>query len=489
MKINKVLFIAPPAVTLKSGRDINPLPPAGLGYLAAVLKGMGIEPRILDCLIQGWETEKEVNDLCIRVGLPESKIEQYIRDFAPDLVGISCQFSRQYKIYHELFGLVKRAKKECITVGGGAHATVCPQEVLQDPHCDYLLQGEAEESFKDLLIKLSLNRDVSDVDGLGWKNGEKLEINNKRKWIEDLDSIPYPAYDIMEIERYFGLEASHGLRHKERFCPVITSRGCPARCTFCSALRVWGDRYRARSVENVLGEMKLLKERYSVEELMFEDDNVTANPKRAKELFSGMKREKFNFVWDTPNGVGAWGMDEEMIDLMKGSGCIKLNFPVESGSQNILNTVIRKPLNLEKVKSLINYCRKIGLDYGMFLIIGLPGETKADIWQTFRFAASCKVYKPHFSVATPYPGTHLFEQCKNDSLFAREFSFDDLFIRSYLIKTKDWDGKDLRRMLKKGSIYLQINKLLFDPFGFAGLAMNKVKRVVKKRFSPKRKRP
>lgn len=480
MKIRKVLFIVPPAITLKSGRDISPLPPMGLGYLAAVLRGIDIEVKILDCLIQGWETEAEEGEAFIRVGLTDKEIEDRIKEFNPDLVGVSCQFSRQYKIYHRMFTIIKDAKKECITVGGGAHVTVCPREILEDPGCDFILLGEAEASFKDLIIRLEQGLDLSSVDGLGWKKNGKIYLNNKSQWINDLDSIPFPAYDVMELDRYFGLEATHGLRHRKRFCPIITSRGCTARCTFCSALMVWGNKYRVRSVENVLAEMRILKDKYGIQELMFEDDNVTANAPRAKELFLKMAEERFDFVWDTPNGVGVWGMDEEMLDLIKESGCIKLNFPVESGSQKVLDTVIKKPLKLNKVKALIEYCRKIKLDYGMFLIIGLPGETKKDIWQTFKFAASCKVFKPHFSIATPYPGTLLFEQCKNDVLFSREFSLDDLFIRSYLIKTREWDGEDLKRLLKRGSFYLMVSKLIYDPFGFAHLALRKVRRTVKK---------
>ena len=110
-----------------------------------------------------------------------------------------------------------------------------------------------------------------------------------------------------------------------------------------------------RSVENVIEEMRLLKDQYGIEEVMFEDDNVTADAKRAKLLFSRMIEESLDFVWDTPNGVGVWSMDEEMIDLMKKSGCIKLNFPVESGSQRVLKEIIKKPLNLEKVKRLLKY--------------------------------------------------------------------------------------------------------------------------------------
>jgi len=456
--IKKVLLIAPPAFTFKSQRDVNPLPPMGLGYLASVVEKMGIEVEILDSLMLGWDNEEEVNENIVRVGLSDSDIQEKILEYNPDLIGINCQFSRQYKIYHHIFSLVKKVKANCITVAGGAHTTVCPEEVLKDPCCDFLLISEAENSFNELLCKLIQEKDITSIDGLGWKSNGNIFINKKEKWITDLDSIPFPAYHIMKLDKYFGLKASHGIRHKNRFSPIITSRGCPAKCTFCSAHKAWGNRYRLRSVDNVLKEMRLLKEQYGIEEIMFEDDNVTANPKRATELFSRMIEEGFDFIWDTPNGVGAWSIDEEMLDLMKKSGCIKLNFPVESGSQYVLNNIIRKPLKLSKIKKLTSYCKKIDLDYGMFLVIGMPGEKIEDMWQSFHFAAECGCYTPHISVATPYPGTELHDVCIKNGYIDPDFNFGDLFIRSFCITTEDWNGDDLKRMLKRGRRYLLKSK-------------------------------
>ncbi len=446
--------MVPPAFTFKSHRDINPLPPMGLGYLAAIIEKMGIEIKILDSLMLGWGHEEEVNKDIVRVGLSDSEIQEKISEYNPNVIGINCQFSRQHKIYPHIFSLIKKTKANCITVAGGAHATACHEEVLRDPCCDFLLLGEAEASFKDLLCKLIQEKDISSVDGLGWKSNGNIFINNKEKWISDLDSIPFPAYHLMKLDRYFGLEASHGTRHKNRYSPVITSRGCPAKCTFCSTHKVWGNRYRLRSIDNVLEEMRLLKNRYGVEEIMFEDDNVTANPQRATELFSRMIEEEFDFIWDTPNGVGAWSLTENILDLIKQSGCIKLNFPVESGAQHVLDNIIRKPLKLSKIKKLTEYCKKIKLDYGMFLVIGMPGEKIEDIWQSFHFAAECGCYTPHISVATPYPGTELYDSCVKNGYIDSEFNFDDLFIRSFCITTDDWNGEDLKRALKNGRKYL-----------------------------------
>ncbi len=366
-------------------------------------------------------------------------------------------------MYHSILSLIKKARPGCITVAGGAHVTVCPREILDDSNCDFILMGEAEESFKEFLMCMDEKRSFGSVDGLGWKENGKTHINEKKKWIRDLDALPLPAYDIMGIAKYFGLQSSHGLRHRARCMPVITSRGCPAKCTFCSAHRVWGNNYRFRSVDNVLDEMKVLKDRYGIEELMFEDDNVTANPKRAKELFSRMHDEALGFVWDTPNGIGVWSMDEEMIDLMKRSGCIKLNFPVESGSQRVLDNVIKKPIKLQKVKQLIMHCKKIGLDHNIFLVIGMPGEAIKDIRASFRFAAECGCFEPHISVATPYPGTPLFEECAQNKLFAREFRLEDLFTKSFMISTPDWSESKLEKSLSDGLVCLKIKSLLADP--------------------------
>lgn len=463
MKINKVLLMMPPSFTSKENRDTNPLPPIGLGYLASVAEGMGIEVKILDCLMLGWDKEEEINSLLVRVGMSDNEIEEYIEKYNPDLVGINCQFSRQYRMYHEMFSLVKKINPDCITVGGGAHATVCPEEVLNDSNCDYILMGEAENSFKDLLIAFIKNSDLSLIDGLGWKQNGKLLINKKTKWVTDLDSIRFPAYHLMELDRYFGLYASHGLRHRARYSPIVTSRGCPAKCTFCSAYKVWGKAYRVRSVDNVIEEMRLLHDKYGIEELMFEDDNVTANPQRAKQLFTRMTEERFNFVWDTPNGVGIWSINEDIVDLMKESGCIKLNFPIESGSEYVLHNIIKKPLKLGKVRRLTNYCKKINLEYGMFLVIGMPGETIKDMWTSFRFAGDCGCYDPHISVATPYPGTKLFDECKKNGYFSREFTLDDLFIRSYLITTTKWGENDLKKTLHRGIMYLKFRETLNNP--------------------------
>ena len=152
-RINKVLLLSPPAYTIKSSRDINPLPPIGIGLLAAVLEKNNYQVKILDCLVRGWNQEEETlaNKDIVRVGLSNDQIKKYIQEYQPDVVGVSCMFSVQHKIYPKIFAAIKSANPNIITVAGGSHVTVCSKEVLEDSNCDYIIAGEGEESFLDFL--------------------------------------------------------------------------------------------------------------------------------------------------------------------------------------------------------------------------------------------------------------------------------------------------------------------------------------------------
>jgi anaerobic magnesium-protoporphyrin IX monomethyl ester cyclase len=466
LKVKKVLLLFPPAYTIKSARDINPLPPIGIGMLASILEKNNYQVGILDCLVRGWDQEEETqaNKDIVRVGMTDDQIEEYIKEFKPDVVGVSCMFSVQHKVYPQIFAAIKSANANIITVAGGAHVTVCSKEVLEDPNCDYVITGESEESLVDFLEVLQGRKTFESVDGLGWvKENSDYVINPKVKWIEDLDSLPFPAYHLIGLEQYFGLESSHGIRHEKEYAPIVTSRGCPAKCTFCSANKMFGYKFRTRSAQNVLDELWFLKKTYGIKEIMFEDDNVTASRKHCTELFQKMIDQKIDLRWDTPNGVGMWTLTDDIIDLMKEAGCVKINFPIESGDQEILKNVIKKPLDLKRTKNLFKRCQDIGLDYGTFLVVGMPGEKIEDIWTSFKFCAEVGSYSPHVSVATPYPGTELYEQCKENDYFSRDYALDGLFISSFMLKTPDWSEADLRKVLLQGKLYLKFRQVMARP--------------------------
>ena len=175
-----------------------------------------------------------------------------------------------------------------------------------------------------------------------------------------------------------------------------------------------------------------------------------------------MIENRLNLSWVAPNGIAIWELDEEMIDLMKASGCLEICFPVESGDQDVLDRIIKKPVNLSHVERLINYSHRIGLDVGMFLVVGLPGEKVKQIRNSFAFARKRKVY-PFVSIATPYPGSELYDICIKKGYLRQDFSLDNLTCSNYHIQTEDWDIKRLRSIVRMEKAILRIQYYLNNP--------------------------
>jgi magnesium-protoporphyrin IX monomethyl ester (oxidative) cyclase len=465
-KVRRCTLFIPPAITNRESIDINPLPPLGLGYIAAILERMGVKVKIVDCLVEGWEKRKDLGNGLVRIGISDEDIRGIISEFKPDMVGVNNQFSKQHKNARSVYRIAKSVDKGIITVAGGAHPTVMPRYELSNKDLDFVVLGEGENTIERLVNAAGSMARIRKIDGLGYKDRGKIVISPKTTYIKDLDTIPFPARHLMNMEKYFGLKASHGERRHKRFSPIVTSRGCPAKCTFCSASKVWGRRYRFRSAENVLKEMRELKRKYGIEELMIEDDNFTAHPARAEKICDVMIKEKMDFKWDTPNGVGAWTLNPTLIRKMKDAGCYKINIAVESGNQRVLRDVIKKPLLLPKVKEVVGECKKIGLECGTFFILGMPGSTLDEMWDNYRFAKEIRVFHPFFSVATPYPGSELFDTCKENAYIPEDFKLDDLYIRSFMIKTGEWNGSQLRSLMLKGWLYLKFFQAIYEPVPF-----------------------
>lgn len=465
-KVSKVLLFIPPAITFSDDIDINPLPPLGLAYLGAVLEKNGIKVKIVDCLAEGWDNRVKLSDNIIRIGLSFEQIGKIINDFNPDIVGVNNLFTKQRNNAHKIYALAKKIDKNIITVAGGAHPSVMPELALSDTNLDYAVIGEGEESLIDLINVIEGKGDIHLFDGIGYKNGGGIRVIPKTKFIDNLDSLPFPARHLLNMERYYGLKTSHGERICRRFSPVISSRGCPAQCTFCSAHNVWGRKFRGRSAENVVAELKHLKEDYGIEEILFEDDNLTLDTVRAERIFDGMIKERLNLKWDTPNGIAVWTLSERLIDKMKESGCYCLNFAIESGNQKVLSEIIRKPLNLDKVKPLVKYARKRGIKTGIYLVLGMPGETQEQIWDSFRLAEELGIFSPFISIATPYPGSELYELCRKKQYLPDDFNLDDLYIKSFSISTQDMGGQKLKKIVSQGHRYLLFASLRKAPLFF-----------------------
>jgi len=459
-RLERILLIQPPVTSYQLG-DFTPNMPLGLAYIAAVLEKNGYQVKILDALIEGWQNIRELPSGKFQIGLTSEQIKEEIKNFMPNVVGISSMFTSQWHNVASIAQLVKELNKDIPVVVGGAHPTAVPDQALDHKSVDFAVVGEGEVTFLELLKRIENSSDLASLKGLAFKRGGGKIINYRDEFIKDLDTIPFPARHLLPLEKYFSTGLSHGgLRKRRRFSPIVTSRGCPARCIFCSAYKMWGRHFRARSPENVIAEIKYIKDSLGIEEMSIEDDNFTYDKERASKICDLMVQENLDIAWDTPNGIALYSIDEELIKKMKESGCYRLSFAIESGNQEFLNKVIKKPLKLEFVPQLINYARRLGIEISVFFIVGIPGETEKTIRDSFRFSRKIGVFRPFISIATPYPGTQMLDLCEENGYLVEGFDQANLTIKQYNIQTPALPINKLKKILGEENFKLH----LYDSF-------------------------
>ncbi len=438
----RVLLIQPP-FTVESDCFIGVMAPLGLAYLAAVLeREPGCVVTIIDALAEGFATRQEEHGR-IRHGLAETEILQRIAAADPDLIGISMCFSNQAADGYALAAAIRRARPAVKLVVGGAHATALPEETLRCSGAEYAVLGEGEMTLRELVRYLRGER--ADLPaGLAWRDGAAVRIARRGAYVEHPGELPHPARHLLDMERYFAINRPHGPQTTTRVANMITSRGCPGACVFCAIHGIWGKRYRARPVADVLAEIRELVVRYGIEEIQFEDDNLTLDRARAAELFRGLIREFPGLRWGAPNGVAVWALDDELLTLMAQSGCHFVTLAVESGSQRVLNEVICKPLKLAGVQRCAQRLRALGVRVDAMFVIGLPGETKAEIEETIRYALALGLDDVSFFIATPYPGTELYERCRANGWLTPDYDLAQLQVHKRgFIQTPDFTPSEI----------------------------------------------
>lgn len=461
----KILLIQSPFTVLRTETK-KCHPPLGLAYLAAVLKE-NHEVLILDALAEGYEREEVIDKKYLRYGLPFEEIKKKIAGFRPDVVGISCLFSAQSDNVHKMCGIIKEIDKRIVTILGGAHPSALPEEVLKDNNVDFAVIGEGEIILKRLLECVEAKKDIQRIEGIGFRYNGCIKINQRKEYQEDLDRVPFPYWDIFPLEKYFRVNNPHGSPAKRvPFIPIITSRGCPFECIFCSIHNLWGKNYRTRSVGNVLSELDYLVNKFGIKEILFEDDNLTLNKERAKEIFQGIVDRRLDIAWSVPNGVAVQTLDDEMLGLMKRSGCYSISIGVESGDEYVLKNIIKKPIMLSMVKSVVTTARKLGLETTAFFVVGLPGETCAQLKNTLHFAEDLEADNVNFFFATPLPGTRLLDLCKEKGLIHGKLDYARLKSDYPSFATDSFSVADLIYIVSGARIKLYLLFLLRNPKKF-----------------------
>ena len=453
---NKVLFINPPLSYDSRVRHTNHQFPLGFLYMASVLEKNNFVVKILDCPLY-YKLRKKVDDKTIKFGLFPNRIEKIVTDFKPDIVGVSCSFSMFELDSFEIINLVKKIDKNIITLVGGAHSSSNPEFVLRNKNIDLAVIGEGELTCLEIAQAVRDKKDLSNIRGTALILNNKLKINPSREPIHNLDDFE-PAWHLVDFKEYFKHPDNYSVLIRAPSVNIITSRGCPGNCVFCSVQTVWGRKWRAISAKKVVEQIEYLVKKYKLKHFRINDDNLTLDKKRVMEICNEIIKRKLNIRWDTPGGVAFWTLDKKVLTAMKKSGYYRITFGIESGSKNT-QQYIGKNIELKKVDRIIDYCHELGLWVASFFIIGFPFETKDDIKDTMNYIANSKINFPFLFVAQPYPGTKMYEDFKNSG-FLKHGLIGTSHAFSTKYNTKYFTPKQLNSFRKKTYIKFYLTKML-----------------------------
>jgi len=412
--------------------------PIGLAYIAPIAERKGHYTEILDLAL---ESE------------PEEILREKLEERKWDLAGFGCM-TAEWDAAAASARLVKAYDPSIKTVFGGQHPTIQPEGVLSNEFADLVCIGEGEATFGELLDRLSTGAALGGLEGLAYKDQGKVIQTPSRRPIEDVDSIPFPAYNLLDIDRYVEAESARTTPKFERAIQIFTSRGCPWRCTYCHDL--FGKKFHPRSPENVLAEMKMLYEDYRIQEFMIEDDIFNFDMDRAKRICDLIVESKMKVALQFGNGVRLERLDEELIQKLAAAGTHHMCIAIESASPRI-QKLMRKNLKLHQVKDVVRWSRKNGIETLGFFMIGFPTESIEEIKMTIRFACETELDEALFSIVVPYAGTEMSRQIMDEQLY-------DPTDQSSLvpqIRTSEFDIKTLKKLQRTAYVKFFLTRFRF----------------------------
>lgn len=450
----KVLLINPPQTYYEQSQGFSVYFPLGLLYLAAVVRDI-CQVELYDTLVSDFEVKRE-NGI-IRYGAQFSKVGEAIERFRPDIVGVSVPFTAQAENGKRIGAVCREIDPGIIVVFGGPDPSVRYAQFLQSGFCDYCVVGEGEDTFRDFIEHLNIGESPRGIPGLAYRDNEGTVRLTRRAFIKDLDRLPLPAYDLVDMGSY--LASPHLYRNRSHIhrgsISLITSRGCPYSCVFCSIRLHMGRGYRAHSPEYVLRHIGLCVNRYGIRYFHFEDDNISLDRGRFEAILDGIIERGLDIRWDTPNGIRADSLNRGLLEKIKKSGCAQLTIAIESGNQEVLDRVIRKNTSLSYMKEIARHCRELNIRTNAFYVIGFPGETIGNMRETIDLALSllreCDLL-PNLFVATPLYGTELYEICVRDGLIDSALSSEELATGTQvfgnpIIETPEFTKEDIKQLL------------------------------------------
>jgi len=396
-------------------------PPIGLGYLASMIKSKGQEADILDSVLEGYNAKEVI---------------EYIHGSRPDFI-ISLVGLFTFPYDSQVLDMIKKDSKIPIVVTGESVCALPDRILSENKSIDYGIIGEPESSIFDLMELFDGKRKEKDIKGLVYRKNGKVKINEQVP-IQDLDAIPFPDRSLIKNDKYHCIPF-----FSEVYTDIMTSRGCPYKCKFCTSKKYWGSKFRTRSVENILAEIRECVEKYNIRNFFVGDDLFIMDKERVKKITKGLKEIGIKWALETRVDL----VDEESLKMLADSGCIYVHYGTESGSQRILD-YYKKGITVQQIRDAVKWTKKADIFVCATFLIGNPEETKEDVEKTINLAKELKFDYVHFSPLVPFPSCDFFNEYKMQGLLKHED-----FIRytkpNIVFKAKYLTDDEIRAYIKK----------------------------------------
>ena len=420
-------------------------PSMSLVYLASVLERDGYQLVVYDASLGPIVKSGKI----FRYGVSEEEVYSFLRRHKFDIVGITCSFAARWRFVSRIAQQVKELNPHVSVVIGGLFPTYSWKYCFDNCNAiDFIMLGEAELSFAQIVNNIAkganINDACTDVDGVVWRTRGELHHNQKREYNNKLDDLPFPAWHLVDLSKYFLLQRK--IFDLAAPClPILSSRSCPNRCRFCNMYLAHGHIWRPRSADNVLDEIEYLIKRFSVRNFYFIDDNFSFDLERAKNICLGFIERKLNIKYNFHNGLSIKTIDSELVQLMKKSGCTSVCLAIESGSERIRNEVYRKNISTEKIFEVFNLFRKVKIPTVGYFMLGAPEENRADFEETKKLLAKLPMSLITVGIYTPYPETELYDECKEKGWLLEYAPDDENRVEMFtpMLKTPDFEPNDV----------------------------------------------
>lgn len=421
----KVLFVNPPQTASKYKFMGVIAPPLGIAYMAGVLQENNIDVEILDASAEDMDFKDVEKELLKR---------------KPDLVALTALTPTIGRAL-ETAQVVKETLPDSIVVMGGYHPTFNFIETLEDENVDIVIRGEGEYVMLNLVQALENQSSLHDVKGIVFedKNSKEIVVNPEAPLIQDLDELPFPALNLLPMKKYRLLDMD------THMTTMITTRGCPMQCSFCSSAAMHGKKIRERSVENIVDEIEYLKTNYDIDTIAFMDDTFTLKKRKVIAICDEILKRNIEIMWGCTSRVDT--LDEKLLKKMKEAGCITIFIGVESADQQQLDNMC-KNTTIAKIENAFKIAHKLKIRTIASVALGMPGDTKEIMNKTVKFVHKLKPNYAIYSLATPYPGTRFYKEAFEKNLIKIK-DWSKYTLITPILETIDCSLNDMRKIQAK----------------------------------------